>query len=297
MKSSTKAQTELKLKMPNKAESGKTAAKTKVAEKLNASDASPSEEGDAGVLKKLRTPEDMQGEQRRKEYLSYKKRLAELEPNNYTKLYFIWQKGSWYRAFGHSAIIYHYEICPKLRRKSKLLDDKDFGLRIPGGVVNVSDIEILKEKLNELGIRFIDGDNTYCIFNLGKRYTQAELKYYEEARDREKASINMVILPKQVYPHLYKLCRELFATLYFVVAKMDKYAKSRLGNELVDRVNDVLLRYIMLSKEDGKWSEMGVEEFLEYVAESMFWLQAKMSAVMQVSDGNYESWADFEIDW
>lgn len=217
-----------------------------------------------------------EGRLRRAEYLRLKQRISEIEPTNYSKLYFIWQKGKWYRAFGHSAIIYHYDVCPKLKRKSKLLDDRDYGIRIPGGVINISDIEILEEKLEAVNIHKIKSDQRYYIFNLGQRYTDAEIKMFEKTKDRELASINQVVVPKEIFPHLYKLIRELQEKIYFSVAKMDRYAKDVFGTELVRRMNDVYVGYSLMVKSSSNSGGLPPEEYLKSVVKDMYWLQAQM---------------------
>lgn len=228
------------------------------------------------------TEKDAAGRARRAEYLRLKSRVSELEPENYSKLYFIWQKGSWYRAFGHSAIIFHYDICPKLKRASKLLPDKDYGVRIRGGVVNVRDMDVLEQKLEEFGIHKIKSDNRFYIFNLGKKYTAAELEMFEQTRDREYAFINKVVVPDEIFPHLYKLIRQLQEKIYFVVASSDGYAKESFGIEVVQRMNQLTVNYSLMTKKSQDSGGLSAEEYLYLVIKEMHWLQAMMGVATNV---------------
>lgn len=228
------------------------------------------------------TENDAAGRARRAEYLRLKGRVAELEPNNYSKLYFIWQKASWYRTFGHSAIIFHYDICPKLKRVSKLLPDKDYGVRISGGVVNIRDMDVLEQKLEELGIQKIKSDNRFYIFNLGKKYTAAELEMFEKTRDREYAFINKVVAPDEIFPHLYKLVRQLQEKIYFVVASTDGYAKESLGLELIRHMNCLMVNYSLMAQKSQESGGLSSGEYLLLVIREMHWLQAMMGVATNV---------------
>lgn len=215
-------------------------------------------------------------------YKLYKRRVYELEPKNYTKLYFIRQHGNWFRAFGHSAIIYHYDICSKIHRRSKLLIDNDYTLRIPGGVVNVSDMDVLETKLNTAGYSLIVGNERCRVFNLGRRYTDAELKAMEEAREREIESINRVVEPKRIYPYLSRQLRQLFRDLYFALAKLDSYARHCVGEEIVHRALDLLTEYSLMASDCGQWRDKEPVDFLEYADGEVHWIQSRVGFLMEI---------------
>lgn len=218
------------------------------------------------------------GRARRAKYEKLKKRVSELEPENFTKLYFILQKDGWFRAFGHSAIIFHYNFAPKIGVKSKLLEDKDYNYKIQGGVVNVRNMEKVEEGLNRLGMHVIKRDEQFLIFNLGRKYSLAEIQRLEEQKDREWSKVNAVALPKDSMPDLYKLLRELINKVYFKVKKMNEFDRAIMANKLAVRAADLIREYSLMAKGVGR----SREEYLIYLRNSMDYMQGQLMAIAEI---------------
>ena len=83
---------------------------------------------------------------------------------------------------GHSAIIYHYEVSRWIGATSRLREDTDYDYKSEEGIVSIRDVYALDQKLAAININLLDSSNDYRIYNLGKKFTRADIERMKKDR-------------------------------------------------------------------------------------------------------------------
>ena len=141
----------------------------------------------------------IRGTAEREKYLKLKKFALEHEKENFSKLFIIHEKGEWWKMVGNSAIIFHYELAKRTGMRSKLLDDSDYDLKTEDGVVNIRNIYELDSKLESISIRPIEIKPEYRVYNIGKKYTVAEIENLRKAKELEWEKLIALSCRKQFF--------------------------------------------------------------------------------------------------
>ena len=239
---------------------------------------SKSEDKELPSTRAARIAGGKEGRERKARYLKLKAFVLGLEKENYSKLMLIHEKDDWWKMIGHSAIMYHYEVSKWIGVSSRLRQDTDYDYKSEDGVVCIKDVYKLDKRLAAAKISLLDSSNEYRIYNLGKKYTHADIERMKKSQELEWEKVNNIIIPTETFPTLHTSLRELISCIYFSTRKLEVYAREVIGNPMLTRVSAMLRRYsLVCSGEDG-----AIDGYLKEVEKSAKWLKAQMVGVAEL---------------
>lgn len=218
------------------------------------------------------------GRSRRQAYLKLKAFTMEREPKNFSKLMILHEKDGWWKMFGHSALMFFYDVSKWINHSSKLRPDSDYDYPSPEGVVIIHDIDALHAKLIHAKIQPIDIKSAYRIYNIGKKYTPSDLAFFRDKHALEEAKVNSMLVPKEVMPELYTQLRELVHRTYFTAKTFEGFARESFGRPIVELAKNVMFEYVLLARGEGRERE----DFLHYVIETMDRIDSRMVPVVEL---------------
>ena len=219
-----------------------------------------------------------EGREQRKAYQKWKAFAIEREKDNYSKLFLIHDKKNWWKMVGHSAVIFNYEVSKWIHYNCKLHVDNDYENQSEDGIVNIRNIYDLDKKLVAFNISLLKATDNYRVYNIGKKFTPGDLEHMKKERELEWAKVNKVVLPKEVFPTLYLLERDLYVNVFNVGQKMQEYAQDRVMNPITDRVAELLREYSILVNGEG----LTETRYLDMVKETMRWCIGQMTLISEL---------------
>ena len=231
--------------------------------------------GSQGSTRKERKAGAEAGRKQKAVYRQLKTFALEHEKDNDSKLFVIHEKGNWWKMVGHSAIMFHYEIAKQIGMTSRLLPDSDYDCRSEEGIVNIRDISMLDQKLAAAKIFSLDVEKEYRVYNIGKKYTQADIEAFIKSKDLEWAKINSIILPKEIIPDLATNLRLLLAKIYYSTRTLDPCIREVSSKIMLQKVSDLICEYSRLAN-SGNFAET---DFLERVGQEMVEITARMAII------------------
>lgn len=218
-----------------------------------------------------------EGTEQRKIYLRWKQEAMKHEKDNYSKLYVVHEKKNWWKMFGHSAILFHYDVSKWANMKSRLQTDSDYNIRSEEGNVNIKDVYEFDKLLAKVNVNLLFASDDLRIYNIGKKYTEEEINAMIRSEELEWAQANQTIKPKEVFPALYTFLLRLLSNLYFLKAKMSSEAKASFGEPMVGLVVNQVKEYVRLCNRGG----MTNEDFLEGVGAALDEVKAYIACLME----------------
>ena len=224
--------------------------------------------------KEARVKDGDSGREKKKEYLALKRFALGRERENFSKLFVFQDNKGWWKMVGHSAVIFYYDIADRIGMKTKLKEDTDFDLKSEDGVVNIKSITLLTEKLETVKIQLFKLEDKYRIYNIGKKYDVSELERMKKAKELEWDKVNKIILPRQIYPTLYKYERELLVNSYFSMKRMETFARENFTSEMMAKMAEMVRDYSLVMNEG---TEAEVENYLIRCENNLKWMRAQMA--------------------
>lgn len=218
------------------------------------------------------------GAKQRATYIRVKSFALEREEKNFSKLFIIHEKENWWKMIGHSAILFHYEVSKWIGMKSKLQPDTDYDAKSEDGVVNIRDVYLLDSKLTGVKVNLLEATPDYRIYNIGKKYTLADIAALRKTTELEWAKINKIILPREIFPSLFVSLKELLRKMYFSTRQLETYARTALGEEMLRRVAALMREYSLLACRTG----LSTTNFLDETENTMQWIAAQMAVVAEL---------------
>lgn len=228
--------------------------------------------------KEERTKGAEKGRIEKEKYLKIKAFALEREEENFSKLFVIHEKKNWWKMIGNSAIIFHYEIAKRIGMTSRLVDDTDFEHRSKNGVVNISNIDVLGEKLEKNKIQYLEIKPEYIVFNLGQKSTVSDIERMKKTRELEWAKINKIILPENTFPLLYRSERQLLAKMNEITRRFEPNARDVFGKQLLVRSEWMVRNYSLTMNGYG----IEIKEYLEKTIEHARWMTSEMAIVAEL---------------
>ena len=215
-----------------------------------------------------RTPAD-----KREAYARYnerKKIVFEAEERNFEHLVLFLAsdvynpntKKKFYIMGGNSAIIYAYDIAPRIGRKNVMLrPDLDNGYyKFKHGVTAVADLVLLTEKLQEIGIERVPTKNNDLIvyFRLKRKYENAEIKSLLKVHRDEVKEMNKILYTNVVFPDIHRQTMELRTVVYHKMIKMARTDREILQDRILDPVFAISDAYTLMAHGDIEVISAGV---------------------------------------
>lgn len=216
----------------------------------------------------------MEGRKRKEEYLRIKKFALEREKENFSKLFIFKDNKGWWKMVGHSAVIFHNEIAKRIGMKTRLNEDTDFDVKSEDGVINIKSIVQLSEKLETVNVYLLELKEDYRVYNLGKKYDNSDLERLRKTQELEWGKVNKIILPKHLYPTLYKCERELLLNSYFAMKKVEAFARENFANDVMSRTAEMIRGYSLVMNE-GTQAEL--EAYFKKCEVDVKWMRSQMA--------------------
>lgn len=220
----------------------------------------------------------LEGGVQKEKYLKLKAFAIEHEKENFSKLFIIHEKTNWWKMIGHSAIIFHFDLSKRAGMRTKLVDDSDYDLKTEDGVINIKNIYELDSKLESISIRPLEIKPEYRVYNIGKKYTVAEIENLRKAKELEWEKINSIVVPETIFPVLFMTERELLHRLYFTTKLLDPYARDLIARPMVEKAVEIIREYSFMANGEG----LGPIEYLELVEDSAKWITSQMAVVSEL---------------
>lgn len=218
------------------------------------------------------------GRKRRAEYFAFKKFVIEREEENFSKLMIVHEKDEWWKIFGHSAIMFAYEVSGWIDMKVKLRPDSDYDYKSKEGVVIIRDVYTLDAKLAKAKVNLLKSTDDYRVYNLGKKFSEADLDRMMHKESLEWGKVNKIITVRDVFPDLHTALRELFSYYYFSIRKLETFGRDAFGMPIADKLSDLLAEYDQCCNE-GTLAE---SDYLAKVEETMKWTKYRVDALAEL---------------
>lgn len=173
------------------------------------------------------------------------------------------QQKKFYVMGGNSAIIYAYDIAPRIGRKSVLLrPDLDNGYyKFKHGVTSISNLALLTEKLQEIGISrvLVDNNDLIVYFRLKRKYDKDEIKALLKLRRDEVKEMNKILYTKVVFPDIHRQTMELRTVVYHKLIKMTRTDREILEDKILEPVFRISDAYALMAHGDREITVAGIE--------------------------------------
>ena len=215
--------------------------------------------------------------EKRESYAKYhenKKKAIELESRNFQHLV-LWpasdkdtnEKYHFYNMGGNSAIIYVHEIGPRIKRKPVLRIDMDNGDdKFHSGICSVSDVDLLEEKLSEIGVKRMattKGYEDFIIYKLNREYTRTEIREMLKQQQRKLDTLNKVLYANVLFPDIHRQILDLKKIIPSKVKNMDKTYREVVGMEMIKTLMALIRAYSQMTHGDIDEKEGGRQMLLE----------------------------------
>ena len=222
-----------------------------------------------------------------KRYRQYKLKLRSLERANYDTVMMIPCSGSknWHELAEHSALIYSYEVCDKLRYKVKFYADTLSAYdQYKIGYIRSLGTEAIRENLKKMGLyksELKEGD--LVIFQLNTRYSQEKI---QELYNAEMARRQKNLLPEAtglLNPELYRILIQLSQKLHGLCSRrLDKLSSQTNGADIVRLIDGMLEMYFQVALMSSKPTPRIIEKYTE-MRKAIYALMVKIRVLGETS--------------
>ena len=228
-----------------------------------------------------------------KQYREFKRKLQKYEYQNYNKIYIIPCNGDsdWHELAERSALIYYYEVCPKVNSKTKFsADTLSFYDQYRMGYIRTLGIDHIRNNLKKVGLYQNESShNGIHIFTLNKTFTP---EYIQELWQKEEARRIKNLTPVDAHnldPELHQLLVTLSMRLHNLCNnRLDKLSACTNGATIVKLVDALLANYHRLTMLK-KNSSSGNLELLGAMRKDIYELIVQIKVVSDIKLFNFET--------
>ena len=192
-------------------------------------------------------------------YYERKRIILTREKSNYTEIIFTKApSGTWYKAFGKSAVYFTQKYARLIGSKASLKVDRDFQFRDKVGVVSIPNMDLLIEGLKKQKVELIDTENEIYTFKLPERITADEYNLMKERCETIFERANTMIRPQIMMPNLFEDAKDAFVTVFWTFRDMHEWVRRIVGSDFTKELEQIVVEYTIIAKtKDGD-----VEAFL-----------------------------------
>lgn len=183
-------------------------------------------------------------------YVECKRKLLEFEARNDYAIAMVRSTNGFYKIFGNSVFFYAFDVAEKLGMKVNVYADSDYDPKSKTGVVSISRYDEVVEQMKTLDIKKMpthDKSGNLVWFLLPWKYTQEEIKAFEEVNSIEAHMYNHVIVTDDASPALFVQLEVLAKAMYENVRRLDPVARETLGNVALEKTAFMIRAYIETS--------------------------------------------------
>ena len=172
-----------------------------------------------------------------------KEKVFEFEKRNLSKLVLYVSIGEdWWKMGGHSALIYHNVIAPRMRIDSKLREDKDLFSTFKTGVVSIHGIENFIEKMKNdpnTQAKVTHQDNDMVVLELKEKFTAEDIKRFEAVEKVQREMLNKIIDAGNVNPKLAVMIIDAKKAAFNAVRKMAAVEREIIGRGIYEKLREM----------------------------------------------------------
>lgn len=188
---------------------------------------------------------------KRKKYFDGKIVARKLEENNYSRIILFPSRDGededeWYKVGGNSVLFYKYYIGPRMGRKPVIHDDTDMQQRFKNGIAIIHWGEKFVEDVQKVGCVVQRSEFGLIIATMDKKFSPKEVEEIQNREKRDKDKVQKMITPKENFPDIYGLIRNLAQILPPKVKKMDGAYREVFGNRLLTAVAELYKIYFKM---------------------------------------------------
>ncbi len=144
-----------------------------------------------------------------------------------------------YNLGGDSAVIYAYDIAPRIGKKDVILRPDLDGTSIKFKyVTSIANLPVLTEKLKEIGVNRVpskSGDQV-VYFDLKQKYDKDQIHALLQAHRDEVAELNKILFTGVVFPDIHVLILDIREAVYHKIMKMNRADREVLESEILKPV-------------------------------------------------------------
>ena len=198
-----------------------------------------------------------QGE--RKEYFERKKKLAEVEKNNFERIIIMRATRGYWMAGGHTAIILANKVAPVLKLRVAIRKDTDFDVKFKHGIIVFRNVDFYKRKFDGADFLTLEKETEdFISYRLKERVPEEEYELLAKAREVRRQKLESMIVKSIPMPKLHMRMTEVLKTTYkFYQKRTDVAARAFIVDKFADEIRTAHKMMIMICRE-----EMGATEGL-----------------------------------
>lgn len=155
------------------------------------------------------------------------------------------QSSAWYKMVGNSTLFYKYYIGPRLRKSPTIRRDADLSHRAKSGVIALNSKEKFIERMDGLGYKkYQESELGLLIFDLGKKFTTAELNEFKKQSRAAADKFNSIITPKENFPDIYARITELIKLTLPKLSHFNPAYRELIGCTMADNITALAATYL-----------------------------------------------------
>jgi hypothetical protein len=217
---------------------------------------------------------------RRAIYKEVKQKVKIMEQNNSARLIvFRDYRMPWFKAGGHSAIFYAFDLAGRMGKKNVNVNvDKDGYATFHDGVVSFHGTKNLIENMRKAGYNDpkVINDGWILVFDLEKDYSKADVKAMKKVGKERERKFNALVLPENEYPKVYYDILTVIKRIPPNIFKLNPNQRQAFSQVTMLKLVDLHNAYLNLA--NGKVKVLdGAEEMLEIVT----WLQSLTKILLE----------------
>ncbi len=222
-----------------------------------------------------------------KRYRQYKLKLRNLERVNCDTVMMIPCAGSknWHELAEHSALIYYYEVCSKLRRKIKFYADTlSLYDQYKIGYIRSLGVETIRENLKKVELYKSESkEGDLIVFQLKTRFSR---KRFQEMYEMEMARRQENLAPEPtglLSPKLYQILVQLSRHLHSLCNQhLDKLSSQTNGADIIRLIDGTLELYYQVAMMSVKPVPKIIEKYTE-MRKAIYALMVKIRVLGEIS--------------
>ena len=205
----------------------------------------------------------------KKEYVDRKRKLVELEKENYDKLIFMRGTKGYYLVAGNSAVILVNKIAKELKIRVTLKRDTDFDVKFKDGVANFRNLDFYKERFAQSSyLDFEKETKDFVFYKLKKPITTEEFDLLKHSKEIRKKKLESLIVKSVPMPGLNMKLTDAFSLTYkFYRKNSDAFSRAFIVGKLAEEMRTAHKTMLLISRDEMDFM-VGIEQIrklLSYV--------------------------------
>lgn len=188
----------------------------------------------------------------RRAYLERKKKLFELERENYNHVIMMRGTQGFWMTGGHSAVILVNKVAPELKIRIALRRDTDFGEKFKEGVTTFKNLGFYKEKLKlSECVKLEKEEGDFIFYKLARKISVTEYDVLRRSKEIRRQKLEGMIVKSVPMPTLNaKLSEVLRLTFKFYSKHSDALLRGFIVDKLADEIRTAHKTFVLICREE-----------------------------------------------